>query len=93
MDKQLDNAALLIQKRLPTVEGVYCYGSYLTPFFQEDSDVDLAILARELDEFAGESFETLTLHEYTKVNLDIVASVVRERLDDLLSFSGILLKN
>lgn len=38
-------------------------------------------------------FRNVAIHEYQKLNLDIVTSIVTERLDDFLDFARILLRS
>lgn len=37
-------------------------------------------------------FRTVAVHDYQRLNLDIVRSIVRERLDDFIEFSRVVLR-
>ena len=37
-------------------------------------------------------FRNIAVHEYTRLNLDVVRSIVTTRLDDFLQYSSIIVK-
>jgi uncharacterized protein YutE (UPF0331/DUF86 family) len=66
---------------------------------QESRDAfDLLVTSGRLDAALGEDlkrmvgFRNVAVHDYARLNLDIVRSIVEQRLDDLLAFSGIAVK-
>jgi len=56
----------------------------------EKADVIDPGLSDRLKRMVG--FRNVAIHEYQKLNLDIVRSIVIERLDDFLDFARILLR-
>ena len=48
-------------------------------------------LALRLRRMVG--FRNVAVHDYQRLSLDIVRSIVRERLDDFLEFTAILLRD
>jgi uncharacterized protein len=54
MDKNIDIAIseylVLIKTKYPEIEGAYLFGSYAKGESSEDSDIDLALIFKELDD-------------------------------------------
>lgn len=46
-------------------------------------------LSRQVQNMVG--FRNVAVHDYTKINLDIVEAIVRERLADFTRFSAVLI--
>lgn len=46
-------------------------------------------LAQKMRKMIG--FRNISIHEYEKLNIDIVVSVIEERLDDILRFADVIL--
>jgi uncharacterized protein YutE (UPF0331/DUF86 family) len=49
-----------------------------------------AVLAGRMKRMVG--FRNVAVHDYQRLNLDIVRSIVHERLDDFLAFTTLLLR-
>ncbi len=47
-------------------------------------------LSKRLEKMVG--FRNISVHEYQRVSIPIVEAIIRERLDDFLEYSSILLK-
>ncbi len=65
---------------------------------QESRDAfDLLVTSGRLDAALGENlkrmvgFRNVTVHDYTRLNLDIVRSIIDQRMDELLAFSSLAL--
>jgi uncharacterized protein YutE (UPF0331/DUF86 family) len=66
---------------------------------QESRDAfDLLVASGRLDAGLGEhlkrmvGFRNVAVHDYTRLNLDIVRSIIEQRLDELLAFSSLALR-
>lgn len=44
---QFDKINQIILKNIPDTDAIYIFGSFLTSFFQQDSDIDIAFLAQK----------------------------------------------
>ena len=66
---------------------------------QESRDAfDLLVTSGRLDADLGErlkrmvGFRNVAVHDYTRLNLDIVRSIIEHRLDELLAFSAVAIR-
>jgi uncharacterized protein YutE (UPF0331/DUF86 family) len=66
---------------------------------QESRDAfDLLVTSGRLDAGLGENlkkmvgFRNVAVHDYTRLNLDIVRSIIDQRMDELLAFSTLALR-
>ena len=76
MDKKTDNAIKryikLIREKYPQIEAIFLFGSYARGVANEDSDIDLAIVFRHLDE--SQRFDL-------QVQLMILAAAIDTRIE------------
>ena len=66
---------------------------------QESRDAfDLLVTSGRLDADLGErlkrmvGFRNVAVHDYTRLNLDIVRSIIEHRLDELIAFSAVAIR-
>lgn len=80
-----------LQQHIPNLLGVWAFGSRISGGARADSDLDLAVLVAgyadtvRLFELAGD------VHDYQKLHLPIVVSIITQHLDDFLLFSRLIL--
>jgi uncharacterized protein len=72
MDKNIDNAIAkyldLIKSKFPGIESAYIFGSYANGKFNEDSDIDIALIFSKLDD--SRRFDTQVQLMLLAANID-----------------------
>ncbi|WP_158858484.1 nucleotidyltransferase domain-containing protein [Lunatibacter salilacus] len=78
MDKSIDFAVTtyldLINEKFPDIERVYLFGSYATGKSTEDSDIDLAVIFKTLDD---------SIRFDIQVQLMLLAAKIDSRIDPI----------
>ncbi len=80
-DDSIKNAVQCVLEKIPSIQGIYLFGTFGTPYQRKDSDLDLAILS-------SQRIDALTLW---KLSQDVAAAIHRDvDLVDLNAASNLI---